>query len=422
MKKSNIVKNEAEYKGKNVDLNKPMSGDVKKYKVFVKDPSTGNVKKVNFGDKNMEIKRDNPERKKSFRARHKCDTAKDKTSPRYWSCKFWSDKSVSDLLNEVVEPDSIDVSELHMKDELCPKIWNDEKLNERVRKVLLKNALEFIKFTKISDMKFKDIILTGSLANYNYTEESDIDLHILIDFNRISDDKELVGEYFRNKKKLWSEQYPATIKGHEVELYFQDTSEPHTSTGVYSLIKNEWLTKPIKKMVAIDTANIQLKSAHIMNIIDDLEESKNNIDIIGNVDSILDRLKKMRKSGLEKEGEFSTENIVFKILRNSGYIEKLNKLKENTMSKELTLEGVTMNESNIIDTIKKNKNSGIVILGLIVAALSMGFSKDQIRIAGVTDQIINKAEEYISKIPKNDIVNFNDFNPKRNLDNEEIHN
>jgi len=77
-----------------------MRGDVKKYKVFVKDPDTGNVKKVNFGDPNMEIKRDNPERRKAFRSRHKCDEAKDKTSARYWSCKMWSDKPVSKIINK----------------------------------------------------------------------------------------------------------------------------------------------------------------------------------------------------------------------------------------------------------------------------------------------------------------------------------
>lgn len=87
---------EAEYKGRKVTLNKPMRGDVKKYKVFVKDGDK--VKKINFGSKEMEIKRDDPKRRKSFRARHKCDTAKDKTTPRYWSCFLWSKKSVSDIL------------------------------------------------------------------------------------------------------------------------------------------------------------------------------------------------------------------------------------------------------------------------------------------------------------------------------------
>lgn len=80
---------EAKYQGREVPLNKPMAGDVKKSKVYVKDPSTGNVKKVNFGDPNMTIKKSNPERRKSFRARHNCDNPGPKTKARYWSCKAW---------------------------------------------------------------------------------------------------------------------------------------------------------------------------------------------------------------------------------------------------------------------------------------------------------------------------------------------
>ena len=94
------LKSEAKYKGKEVELNKPSRGDVKKYKVYVKDPETGNTKKVNFGDPDMEIKRDDLERRKSFRARHKCDQAKDKTTPKYWSCRFWDKEKISDILGK----------------------------------------------------------------------------------------------------------------------------------------------------------------------------------------------------------------------------------------------------------------------------------------------------------------------------------
>jgi len=90
---------EAEYQGRKVPLGKPMRGDVKKFKVYVKDPKTGNIKKVNFGhggksarragQKTLRIKKSNPARRKSFRARHRCDTAKDRTSARYWSCRMW---------------------------------------------------------------------------------------------------------------------------------------------------------------------------------------------------------------------------------------------------------------------------------------------------------------------------------------------
>lgn len=80
---------EAKYQGRTVTLNKPMKGDVKKFKVYVKDPKTGNVKKVNFGDPNMRIKKSNPARRKSFRARHNCDNPGPKTKARYWSCRKW---------------------------------------------------------------------------------------------------------------------------------------------------------------------------------------------------------------------------------------------------------------------------------------------------------------------------------------------
>ena len=92
--------NEAEYRGREVTLGKPMKGDVKKYKVYVKDKKTGNVKKVNFGDPNMQIRRDNPKARKSFRARHGCGTgrASDRTKAAYWSCRMWSRKPVSKIL------------------------------------------------------------------------------------------------------------------------------------------------------------------------------------------------------------------------------------------------------------------------------------------------------------------------------------
>ena len=87
----------SEYRGRKVKLNKPMRGDVKKYKVYVKNDK-GNVVKVNFGDKNMEIRRDDPKARKNFRSRHKCENPGPKWKPRYWSCRFWSTPSVSDIL------------------------------------------------------------------------------------------------------------------------------------------------------------------------------------------------------------------------------------------------------------------------------------------------------------------------------------
>jgi hypothetical protein len=341
-KNSNNILIEAEYKGKDIELNKPMRGDVKKYKVFVKNPKTDNIKKVNFGDKNMEIKRDDPERRKSFRARHKCSTAKDKTTPRYWSCKFWSNKSVSKLLNEFIDVDSIDVNQLKKKDELCPKVWDGEKMNPDVRKALLKNALAFIKFLDMEDVKFKDIILTGSLANYNWTENSDLDVHLILDFDQIGDDDEFINDYFRTKKALWGERLPIKVKSHDVEMYVQDMNEPHASTGVYSIFKDKWLTKPFKEMVGLDVNNIVKKAKYLAEMIDEVDEYEDDSEKIDLIDKFMEKLRLFRKSGLEDEGEFSTENIVFKILRHTGYLEKLVNMKKQSMTKELSLENNSM--------------------------------------------------------------------------------
>lgn len=323
----------------NVQLNKPTRGDVKKYKVFVKDPSTGNVKKVNFGDPNMEIKRDNPERRKSFRARHNCDTANDKTTPRYWSCKFWSKRSVSDLLKEVIEPDSVDVSTIKMNDTLNPLIWdNNETLKSDVRKILLLNAKRFIEFSDVENLKFNDIILTGSMANYNYNDESDLDVHIIMDFKQISENIEFVGDFLKLKKQLWTELIPIQVKGHDVEMYFQDVNEPHHSSGTYSLMKNEWIRKPTKKIVNIDTADVQLKSADLMNAIDDLDSNKSEKNFLKKHEQLKNKIKKYRQSGLDKNGEYSIENLVFKILRNSGYLKKLVDIKNDYLANELSLD------------------------------------------------------------------------------------
>ena len=328
----------AEYQGKEVKLNKPMRGDVKKYKVFVKDPDTGNVKKVNFGDPNMEIKRDDPERRKSFRARHKCDTAKDKTTPRYWSCKFWSTKNVSDLLKEIIEPENVDVSSIQLHDNLNEYLWDNNKLKPDVREKLLKNAKAFIEFADLNNLKFEDITLTGSLANFNYSPQSDIDIHVVFDFSQISDDTEFVGDYLKLKKLLWEKNLPITIKGYDVEIYFQNSTEPHHSTGVYSIFKNEWLKKPVNKIIDINRTAIQSKATDFMNNIDDLEKVNDYNTMLTQYNKLKNKIKKYRTSGLESNGEYSVENLVFKVLRNTGYLDKLLNIKNTKLTKELSLQ------------------------------------------------------------------------------------
>jgi hypothetical protein len=258
--------------------------------------------------------------------------------PRHWSSRYWSQHDISEVLKEVVEPDTVDVSSIHMNDTLCPLIWEqNETLKPDVRMILLKNAKKFIEFTDIEGLKFSDVVLTGSMANYNYSEESDLDIHIILDFNQISENKEFVGDFFKMKKQLWADQLPIQVKGHDVEMYFQDSGEPHHSSGIYSLVKNDWIRKPIKKLVNIDSADVQLKAADVMNAIDDLESNRSENDFLKKLELLKKKIKKYRQSGLETGGELATENLVFKVLRNSGYLGKLVSMKNEYLTQELSL-------------------------------------------------------------------------------------
>jgi predicted nucleotidyltransferase len=261
----------------------------------------------------------------------------DSNNPRKWSAKFWKKNNISEILKEVIEPEVVDVSSIKMNDTLSPLIWDNDKLKQEVRKTLLMNAKRFIEFSDVENLKFDDVILTGSMANYNYSENSDLDIHIVLDFNQISENKDFVGDFFKLKKQLWADKLPIQVKGHDVEMYFQDSKEPHHSSGTYSLIKNDWIRKPIKKIINIDMADVQLKSAGLMNAIDDLEDEMNDESFIKKHEVLKNKIKKYRQSGLDKSGEFGVENLVFKILRNTGYLEKMVEMKNQYLTDELSL-------------------------------------------------------------------------------------
>lgn len=265
----------------------------------------------------------------------------DNNNPRRWSSKYWKQNNISDVLKEVIEPEAVDVSTIKMNDTLNPLIWDeDEKLKPEIRKVLLKNAKRFIEFCDAENLKYDDIILTGSLANYNYNENSDLDVHVVLDFTQISENKDFVGDFFKLKKQLWADKLPIQVKGHDVEMYFQDAQEPHHSSGTYSLVKNDWIRKPIKKIINIDTADVQLKAADLMNTIDELESESDGENFLKKHEQLKNKIKKYRQSGLDKNGEYSIENLVFKILRNSKYLEKMVDMKNEYLTDELSLDEV----------------------------------------------------------------------------------
>ncbi len=227
------------------------------------------------------------------------------------------------------------------KDELNSKIWDEnQKLRKEVREKLLQTANEFIDFIGVPVL-IDDVIFTGSLANYNWSEYSDIDLHVVCDFIQFSDTElSLYEELFKVKKTIFNTNHDIKIFGYEVELYVQNASEAHFSSGVYSVLYDEWDVKPEKEDSNIDTKILKSKINHWKNQIDTVVDNATEKDIDEAreyIKKFKEKLKKYRSSGLKKEGEYSYENLVFKYLRRSDYLEKLFNLENNLLDKELSL-------------------------------------------------------------------------------------
>jgi Glu-tRNA(Gln) amidotransferase subunit E-like FAD-binding protein len=184
-------------------------------------------------------------------------------------------------------------------------------------------------------------MMTGSLANYNWSQYSDVDLHIIADFEQFTErELPLYEELFKLKKTLFNEKHNIKIYGYDVELYVQNESESHFSSGEYSILFDEWATKPKKENVKVDTKLIKNKSEHWMKIIDEVidEAEKQSLDSgLDVIDKIKDKLKKYRTAGLEDGGEMSDENLVFKVLRRNGYIQKLFDFQNEYQDKKLSL-------------------------------------------------------------------------------------
>jgi predicted nucleotidyltransferase len=239
------------------------------------------------------------------------------------------------------------LSSFHLQDELNPKIWESpDKMSSKVRERLLDIAYEFIEFLGV-DVIVSDVVMTGSLANFNWSQYSDVDLHIIADFEQFSEKElPLYEELFRLKKTLFNDNHDIKIYGYDVELYVQNDVEAHFSSGEYSILFDEWKTKPKKENVEIDTNLIKTKSEHWMKIIDEVIEDAKESSLESGVESIgkvKDKLKKYRTAGLEDGGEMSDENLVFKVLRRNGYIQKLFDFQNEYQDDKLSLKEKSFN-------------------------------------------------------------------------------
>jgi hypothetical protein len=213
--------------------------------------------------------------------------------------------------------------------ELNPLFWIDNLFNERIREKLLTIAYEFYSSFGY-DAPIEDIVLTGSLANFNYNKFSDFDVHVIIDFTKIDKNVELVKKAIDGDRFMWNLRHNVTIKGYEVELYIQDITEPHIATGVFSLKNNKWIKKPMYNEPNVDEELVNFKYLTYKSGIDRLEEISNK-DMSPETaaknhlyaSEFKSKIQKGRKDGLAQSGEFSVGNLIFKKLRNDGEIEKL---------------------------------------------------------------------------------------------------
>lgn len=227
-----------------------------------------------------------------------------------------------DVLDEDIAPNQINISSLVLKKELNPLIWDNNYLREDIKNVLCPIIDEYYSYvTKdLDEVKVIDVYFTGSLANYNWSTYSDVDIHIVSDYSKINSDVEFVSKYFKDRSELYSLKHQHCLGNFDVELNMNDIVPLRKNAGVWSMLDDIWIQEPNIHEINIDYPLIKEKSAKIMNLIDN---NINNPDVLK---IIKKKISKMRNSSLDSEGEFANENLVFKLLRRSGYIDKLKRL------------------------------------------------------------------------------------------------
>jgi len=225
---------------------------------------------------------------------------------------------------------------LEYHEQLNPKLWKGDELDPLVRRKLMEFARIWQKFAKIPDMAISDIIMTGGNANYNYTQQSDIDVHIVVDKNKIAKDNPLLDEYLHDKKLLWSLTHKVSVFGYGLEPYAQSEDEKlPRGQGVYSLLRSTWIQKP--ENIHLDFSkdkHLARKVKYYKRIIDDMIAHKMDST---HFDALRKKIANMRGEGIARSGEFAFENLVFKELRNDGYLDKMNDYQKTLQDRALSL-------------------------------------------------------------------------------------
>jgi hypothetical protein len=223
---------------------------------------------------------------------------------------------------------------------LNKKFWSEDKnFDPEIREKLLNISEDFIDNLDLEDVHIHDITLTGSNSNYNYNDYSDLDVHVLIDYKDINEDEDLVKKAVDGQRFRWNLRHNINLRDHGVEMYMQDKDEPHIASGLYSLLNDEWVTEPSYDPPSIDERDVYKKASTIKDDVRILKEKVGDVkgtsakDLHDKANRLKQKISKMRKSGLAREGEFSVENLAFKILRNSDVIGDLIDIIANSYDK-----------------------------------------------------------------------------------------
>jgi hypothetical protein len=239
-------------------------------------------------------------------------------------------------LEEEVEPESFDAH-----NNLEPALWKNDELSPKIRSRLLKIAQDFIDGLPI-EVDVEDITLTGSIANYTWSNYSDIDLHIIVDFLGMDVNRALIKSFFDNARMRWNDTHNIRIKGYDVEIYIEDSREIHKSSGIFSILKNEWVKKPKKYESNIDFGSARRKADDLefqTNIVSNLVAAHRYKKALKNIERLKKKIRNMRRAGLEsRRQEFSVENIAFKILRRNGILKLLSDLKIQTYDSMMNID------------------------------------------------------------------------------------
>lgn len=246
------------------------------------------------------------------------------------------------LFEELIEDKKKDkriVKSFQTKDTLSNQIFEESKghfvMRDEIKKRLLEISNDFVDSFGV-EFFIHDVVLTGSLANYNWSQYSDVDLHILIDFEESKYEVKILKEFFDAKKNVWNEKHNIKIKGYDVEVYVQDVTEEHISSGVYSILHNNWVIEPKKETPNIDDRKILEKGEEFAKKIDSLVKTQDE-STMSKLEDLRKKIKEFRQSGLESGGEYSYENLTFKLLRRNGYIQKLLQLKNKLKDRKLSI-------------------------------------------------------------------------------------